>query len=505
MVIALMLLLFDGVFSFALAGDLDQATFSQLVADLNSNSFDVRQAASQKLLSYVDPKSDIRLTVPQLQSVRAYAHGTGAPSLEVQTRAASIIRRWTQLNPATTKAATDFLAGLKITDWEFNPALGFLGGEGNFKLGAVKIAYEGAVGIKFANELNAAYWRTIDQYNDGLTHTVIPRLEAMRKLVQDLSAEDLKHLVFSMGGTQITKDKLIKHLDQQIAAARVLIKKVNDSIGDPPPGPAKPVPIKGSGMISDTKTFAVAINIGSVTPGNVTFLGLPSDFSLAPPPTGFQFIGDIFDLSANNTLGIDGGSIEVSIDYGNPDLLGLPTSEANEYELVRFADGVYQPFSSTINDTSNFVLDGFYNPPSPNSGLDPFGEFAVIAPISEPRSIMLLGGAIMLAFGFALAKGHESATRLCGIAQRRHWKESRTARDGSHREYRRTPRRQLGGTALITWGRRRTCAAGGRFLAGGGGLDDKGLGCGRGPEPAAAPSAGVRLWRACPRRNRLTA
>jgi hypothetical protein len=262
---------------------------------------------------------------------------------------------------------------------------------GGLRLGAVSIAFDEG-GIKFSNELVAAYWRTIAQYNDGLTQNVAPRLEAMKKLVQDLTGEDLKHIVFRKDGQQITRDQLVKYLDQQIATVRQLIKKVNGTLGDPPPGPARPVPIKGSGMIGDTKTFEVAINGSNVTPGNVTLLGLPSDFSLAPPPVGFQFIGDIFDLSANSTLGIDGGSIEISIDYGNPDLLGLPPSEAEQFELVRFADGVYQPFSSTTNDTSTFVLYGVYDPPSLGSGLDLFGEFAVIAPIPEPRSIMLLSG-----------------------------------------------------------------------------------------------------------------
>src|SRR5207244_5504158 len=108
------------------------------------------------------------------------------------------------------------------------------------------------------------------------------------------------HLVFRKDGEGITKDQLVKYLNQQIATAEQLIKNVNDAIGDPPPGPAKPVPIKGSGMIGDSKTFKIALDGASVTPGDVTFLGLPSDFSLAPPPPGCQCLGAIFDLSAHS-------------------------------------------------------------------------------------------------------------------------------------------------------------------------------------------------------------
>src|SRR5439155_26597876 len=167
-----------------------------------SNRLEVRQAASMELSGYVDPKSDIRLTVGQLQTLRAYAHGTGNPHLDLQTRAAGIIRLWTQLNPTTTKPAKDFLEGLKITDWKFDP----ISRDGSLQFGAVKIAFDEG-GIKFSNELVAAYWRAIAQYNDGLTHNVVPRLAAIRKLVQDLTDEDLKHLVYRKDGEGITKDQ----------------------------------------------------------------------------------------------------------------------------------------------------------------------------------------------------------------------------------------------------------------------------------------------------------
>ena len=134
-----------------------------------------------------------------------------------------------------------------------------------------------------------------------------------------------------------------------------------------------------------------------------------NDFSLGQPPAGTEFIGDIFDLSKNSKLEITGGSVDVSFEYGNPDLLGLPTADAARFELVRFANGRYQPFLSTFNDTSDFVLSGVYDPPSPGSGLDPFGEFAIVMSIPEPGALMLL--AVGLAGVACAARRREVSNR----------------------------------------------------------------------------------------------
>ena len=138
-------------------------------------------------------------------------------------------------------------------------------------MGSVRIAYA-AGGVQFASQLTADYWRAIAQYDDGLTHNVIPRLEAMKKLVKDLPANSTNYLYFSMGGMQITQAQLVDYLDEQIKTARKLIKTVNEALGDPPPGPAKPVPVKGVGMIGDAKTFQIALDGSVVKPGNVISL-----------------------------------------------------------------------------------------------------------------------------------------------------------------------------------------------------------------------------------------
>ncbi len=393
-VILLILLMFAS-FDRAMAGDLGMAAFDRLVADLNSNSFPTRQAASKALTSYVDPSSGTRLTIAQLQTLRDLAHGTGSPSLEVQYRAGKIIQSWMQLNPATTKEANDFLKGLEIKNARYDNVLN----EGSFTLGGVKIAYEAAV-IPFVQQLTSDYWRAVSQYGDGLTNNVVPRLEAMKKLVQGLTDQQLRSLFISMGGNQLTKAQLVDYLDMQIKTAKQLINKVNNKLGDPPPGPAKPLPVRGTGAIGNAKTFQVALVGTQVTPGKVTFLGLSNDFAIAAPPTGYEFVGDIFVLAKSNKLQLTGGQVDVSIDYGDPALIGLPTSDAKDFQLVRFADGVYEPFLSTSNDTSNFVLSGVYDIPSSGSGLDPFGEFAVIVAVPEPGSWMLLAAGFAVV-GFA--------------------------------------------------------------------------------------------------------
>jgi len=393
--VVLLILLLFGSFDRAMAANLPTATFDQLVADLDSGSFPVREAASKALAGYVDPASATRLTIAQLQALRALAHGTGKPPLEVQYRAGKIIQSWMQLNPATTKEASAFLKGIQIKDAKYNGVLN----EGSFNLGAVRISYEAAV-LPFVGELTANYWRAASQYSDGLTNNVVPQLEAMKALVQGLTAQQLKSLFITMGGNQLTKDQLVDYLDKQIDTAKQLIDKVNNKLGDPPPGPAKPKPIKGNGAIGNAKTFQAALVGAKVTPGKVTFLGVSNAFSIADAPKGYEFAGDIFVLSADSQLQLTGGQVDVSIDYGNPDLMGLPTSDAKDFQIVRFADGVYEPFLTTSNDTSNFVVSGVYDIPSSGSGLDPFGEFAVIVAVPEPGDwLLLLAGFAIVGLG----------------------------------------------------------------------------------------------------------
>lgn len=304
----------------------------------------------------------------------AYGNSVPKPSAELKQQATRVFAEWINLNPDT-KAALDFVNGL----WFRNVMWNFRLNEGSFELGEFKIAHD-LKGVPFRQNMEATYDKIKYQYGAGATNDVLVGVFHMVELV---AGTDPNNFAFSQGGVEKSRDDFVKYTEQQLKKATELLKKVDDVLGAPPPGPAKPVPVNGTGQIDVGKTFQIALNGGTVQPGNVTFLDLPCGLSLTQAPTGSQFIGSMFDLSADSSLKIDGGSIDVSFTYGDPVLLGLPTSEAAEFQLVRFADGQYQSFLSSYNDTSNFLFKASYNPPIPGSGLDAFGEFAIVAPISQ--------------------------------------------------------------------------------------------------------------------------
>jgi hypothetical protein len=132
---------------------------------------------------------------------------------------------------------------------------------------------------------------------------------------------------------------VLKELDKAINSGGDLIQRINNSIGDPAPGPAQKVPIPGNGMIDTGKTFQLTLNVLGLTPGNLTLLELPQSLAPAAPPAGFQFFGPIFALSADDTLTASGGSIAVALQYGDPALQGLSSSLASQLELVHYANG----------------------------------------------------------------------------------------------------------------------------------------------------------------------
>jgi hypothetical protein len=189
---------------------------------------------------------------------------------------------------------------------------------------------------------------------------------------------------------------VLKELDKTIKTAGDLVNEINGSIGDPGPGPAKQVPVPGAGKIDTGETFRLTLNGPGVKPGNLTLLAVAHGLAPASPPAGSQFVGPVFNLSTDDTLAVMNGSIRVAIEYGDPALYGLPSSQASQFQLVHFANCSFTPFDSTLNDQSAFVLSGTYTPPSASSGLDQFGEFAIVQEIPltgvpEPASLALLG------------------------------------------------------------------------------------------------------------------
>jgi len=369
----------------AAAADLDNAVFNRLVNDLDSNDFKTRLDARSLLAGYADPASATRLSIAQLQSLRNIAK-TG--NLEVKQSAGWILREWVNRNPKTQGPAQSLLTGIQYKagklDFTVAPP------EGDFMLGPFKVGFAGP-GIQFRNDLERRFLEAQEELGAGYPDGVVPALQAMKKVVDDLKKGDLTNLYLTRNGTEVTKDDISKALDDAIKAATDLVQAINASIGDPAPGPAKGVNVPGMGAIDTGKTFQLSLNGPGLTPGSLTFDTLPQDLAIGTPPAGTQYFGPVFDLAAEEGLSLDPGSvITVSIQYGDPMLQGFPSSLAAQLQLVHLADGTYIPFSTVFNDESAFVLTGSYLFDAASTGFDQFGEFAVIRALPEPATITLV-------------------------------------------------------------------------------------------------------------------
>jgi hypothetical protein len=84
---------------------------------------------------------------------------------------------------------------------------------------------------------------------------------------------------------------------------------------------------------------SLQLNIGQLNlPGSLLVLGEDEVTAPALPPAGYKFVGDLYDLLAQNELDI-GGLVRIGIEYGRLALLGIP--DPANLEILRVANGQY--------------------------------------------------------------------------------------------------------------------------------------------------------------------
>jgi hypothetical protein len=370
--------------------DVDAATFDKLVGELESNEFYVRERATKELTGYVNPASAKRLTLAQLQSLRTLAR---SKPLETARRAGDVLRTWANKNPDTLGPAQALLTGIQVKPGDYD---GFLN-EGDFRVGAFKVAYQGSGG-QVLSDLMKPFVEAQGQLGAGFTDKVVDNVKAMKKVIDDLKDADLKNLYITKGGVEMKKADLSKALDDAVKDAEKLMKKVGESIGDPPPAAAPKMNVPGMGAIDVGKTFRLALAGPGLTSDSLTFAMLPGELAASTPPVGKALFGYVLDLAADGGLRLQPGStVTVGIEYGT----GLPGWLASQLTLQHLADGRYVPFDQILNDPGAGVISGRYLVPSASSGLDQFGEFALVTPAPEPSAVLLLlpGVAALLVVG----------------------------------------------------------------------------------------------------------
>src|SRR5262249_24508685 len=106
------------------------------------------------------------------------------------------------------------------------------------------------------------------------------------------------------------------------------------------------------------------------------------------------------------------GRVAVGIEYGEHQLFGNPAVDPSSLRIARLANGRMELLDDYINDTDNHIITGFYTPESQSSGLDQFGEFAVVQAVPEPSALTLAAICALCACLFLAVRRVASSLRF---------------------------------------------------------------------------------------------
>ena len=354
------------------------AQVTALINQFRNLNFETRQDATKQLLQFL---KDNVLQPNQLGMLRTAAAGDGDP--EVRARSASVLQTWAkEITPIReildSIGVQSVLPQAARFQYKFDGFFGQLF-RGSPEYVELYLAWEGS-----RNALLA-----------GDTAQIVPALQKLRALVNDPDKFDALGLFLGDDFNTLAPQKVVlAEIDRAIARIPDAIMRIGAGTGNVAPGPRQPVPVQGQGAIDTGRTLRLALSSAPVVAGNLDVFMPTADLALSKPPPGYQFVGEIFDLLAVDALDVT-GTIALGIEYGATQLVGNPVLDASLLRIARLANGQAEILSDFVNDTARFVITGFYNPESPSSGLDQFGEFAVVQRAPEPSTMLLVGMAIL--------------------------------------------------------------------------------------------------------------
>ena len=354
----------------AVAGGPTDAEVRRQIDLLDSPTYTVRRQATETLEGYI---RNNRLTPAQLGILRTYPMN---PTLELLRRKERILATWTARFPAV-GAAIDGVRFENISviclDWDyrFGP---FYGGAGS---------NDDDPSHGFAVRLYQRYAAARNALLAADTAQAVAALRALRTYVND-NFDQLFLWTDAAHSTVATKQQVLARIDQAITDTQNAIQQIQIGSGNVQPPPRQPRQIQQGGAIDMGRTLKLALLQAPVVGGGLDVFLTPYEFTLAAPPAGYRFAGELFGLTSTDTLDVSGNTITVGLEYGSTDLAGEPIVDPFELRVARLSNGRSEILADSTPDTAGSVVTASYQPSPGSFGADQFGEFVLVRPSAPP-------------------------------------------------------------------------------------------------------------------------
>jgi hypothetical protein len=390
LVLASLMVLQSSIVPANLPRDISADDFNQLFHQLNSNLFSQREAAQKRL---TDLATNAQLTGAQLQAIQG---AIGGRDLEVSRRATEIFGAFVESLPSyqnLVKAAQVQLTRPVL----FNPTIV---DDNTTQIG--KFRFGDATGSFFSPGTTSygAFTSLSDSWLPVQKALVVGNIAEARQALRNfrmtmnmLTDVEIVNLdIEDAGGRALRRNDLLARIDAAIPElVSFQFDLLNGGARDDSGLPV-PMPIRNAGLVSLGQSLA--LNLGLiVSPSSVALFGPDSQSARSLPPSGFEFVGHIFDLQAQDGLLI-GGSIGIDIEFGDVQLVGNPVHDPRRLQIVRIANG-QDFFLPTILIDTERVSGAYSLDPSSMAG-DQFGEFALVQAVPEPATLVLAAAGLLL-------------------------------------------------------------------------------------------------------------
>ena len=341
------------------------------IEKLDDDDIVVRDAAERQLHDWA---KNNQLTPAQAGFIKA---ARADASLERSFRAKRVFETYVNSNPAIRAV----LRPVRV--WN-------LGGVAGGKLSTVVIWFPGQTppdNPQFA-ELSKRYGAVRDAILAGDTAPGPPdgldpitrALKRLRDYVTSLSDAELKALGAwdPDTGNPATRQQLLDKIQQAIDA----VPGARDALGSLTGGnlpPSATLAYVHPGIPSHPdlgKSFALAIDRVELGTALDVCWFVDSE-TLSNPPFGYQAVGHVIDVLATDSL-VAFGNVTVSIAIGSS-VIGNPVADPALLQIAHMANGHFDLVPSLVDLVGGWVTATYPLPP-PGSGLEPFGEFAIVQP-----------------------------------------------------------------------------------------------------------------------------